>query len=330
MQIPTNVIDITGGIRDDTAEDRDRLAISLTTFGLLQPIVACPNPEVPGRYLCIAGRRRLLAGRRLAWPSIECHVVEADESTREQIEITENLQRVELTPLDRARAFRRLVDLWTEANPDAGATLWARYRTRGTPAPAIAEVAKQVGVSPRTVRRMVAAAPAADAFTPDQRAVIDVSGISAPRAAAVAAIEDEGRRDEVLALLATNMSYPDAMREVLGDAYEGDEEEDNALADDEFLATCPIRSAVNQARFDSDALLYRRVAVARRRLARDLGWGKLKAEVGQGQRGPYFARMAWFLEAPPPQDWLQCHDCARGKTQHGDCRKCGGGGYRIG
>lgn len=347
--LPTAVIDIVSGLREDTDEERDQLATNIKHLGMLQPIVVSPNPEVPGRYICIAGRRRLLATRRLGHDQIDAVIRDGDDIDREMVEITENLYRLELTGLERARHYRRMVDLWAVRNPELGEALRNRrmknlkvgdlkadaeangapVEANGESPGAIEAVAAQFGVSPRTIYRAVATDRAADVFTPEQRAAVEACNLSNKRVAALAAIPDPERRGEAVNLVAAGMSYPDAMREVLGDAFEGDAEEEAGLTDEEFLAQCPIRGRVNTALFDRDALLYRRCQEAKRQFARAIGWSEIKAEIGQG--GVYFDRLVRFLEAPHPRSWVQCHDCTRGKTQFGDCRKCRrGGGYLIG
>src|SRR5581483_5330028 len=48
--------------------------------GILQPLVAAPNPEKPGYYLLIAGHRRLAAAGLLAREEVDLPLPEAEET----------------------------------------------------------------------------------------------------------------------------------------------------------------------------------------------------------------------------------------------------------
>lgn len=350
--LDVDTIDILSGIREDTEEDRNQLDISVRNLGLLQPIVVAENPEVPGRYAVLAGRRRLLSHKRLGVGKIHATVIEATEVQRELVEVTENLIRLDLAPLERARSTKRYVDLWSAQHPEVGEAMRARRRANlkagdvqadaeargappaevaGAPKTAVEAVAKATGKSVRTVQAAYARAEKSSVFTDDEAAVLNASRLSERRVDRIAAIEDPQQRRQVINLVAANMAFPAAMRDVLGEEYEGDREEDEELSDEEFLSSCPIRGRVNRAKFDADALLWRKLSEPRRALARSIGWGNIKAAVGL--KGPYFRRLLRVLDAPAPTDWLQCHSCAQGITKVngtiGECMKCGGGGYII-
>ena len=92
------------------------LAASIREFGLLQPIVVSKiEKEVPGgadvEYQLIAGERRLLAAKLLGLERIPAIVRNVDlEQERLELAIIENIQREDLSPIERARAFARLQD----------------------------------------------------------------------------------------------------------------------------------------------------------------------------------------------------------------------------
>jgi len=110
------------------------LADSIAAQGLLQNLVVVPRrladrslaPTVGGYYV-VAGERRLRALHELvlrnAWSkdaAIECRVVAGDGTTLRAMSILENLQRVDLTPLEEAEAFAELVALYpADAKPPA-------------------------------------------------------------------------------------------------------------------------------------------------------------------------------------------------------------------
>ena len=91
----------------DPAELAD-LTKSIEASGLLQPIVV--RPAGPNRYELIAGERRLRAVQQLGWASISAVVKEADDRTLLTLALIENLQRDDLSPIDEAVGYQRLLD----------------------------------------------------------------------------------------------------------------------------------------------------------------------------------------------------------------------------
>lgn len=85
----------------------DDLAQSIKTGGLLQPIVVRPAGD--GRYELIAGERRLRAVQRLGWTTVPAVVRPVDDRTILTLALVENLQRDDLSPIDEALAYDRLI-----------------------------------------------------------------------------------------------------------------------------------------------------------------------------------------------------------------------------
>jgi ParB family chromosome partitioning protein len=84
------------------------LADSIRARGVLQPVVVRALPG--GRYELLAGERRLRAARIAGLESIPAVVREADERGRLEIALAENMARVDLNPVEEARACAMLVD----------------------------------------------------------------------------------------------------------------------------------------------------------------------------------------------------------------------------
>ncbi|MGH7582931.1 MAG: ParB/RepB/Spo0J family partition protein [Gemmatimonadales bacterium] len=82
------------------------LASSIESSGLLQPIIV---RSVGSRYELIAGERRWRAVQRLGWPRIPSIIRDLDDSTALSAALVENLQRDDLSPLDAANGYQRLV-----------------------------------------------------------------------------------------------------------------------------------------------------------------------------------------------------------------------------
>lgn len=89
------------------------LADSIVKNGLLQPITVVPvaaTGDVPGHYMIVAGERRWRAHQLAGIERIAVNVVEMDADAVAVNAIIENLQRADITPLEEARAFRRMCD----------------------------------------------------------------------------------------------------------------------------------------------------------------------------------------------------------------------------
>jgi ParB family chromosome partitioning protein len=84
------------------------LAESITARGVLQPIVV--RPLAGGYYELVAGERRLRAARIAELDSIPAVVRDADDWERLDLALAENMARVDLNPVEEARACAMLVD----------------------------------------------------------------------------------------------------------------------------------------------------------------------------------------------------------------------------
>jgi ParB family chromosome partitioning protein len=93
---------------DETA--MSELAESIKASGLLQPLVVRANGSA---YELIAGERRWRAVQRLGWSKVSVVVKEADDQALLTLALIENLQRDDLTPIDEATAYQRLMDEFT-------------------------------------------------------------------------------------------------------------------------------------------------------------------------------------------------------------------------
>ncbi len=90
-------------------EELEELAASIRKNGILQPLIVAPTDE-PGKYVLIAGERRLLAASMAGHDSVPVVVREASEQERLELALIENVQRADLTPLEAAEAYRQLAD----------------------------------------------------------------------------------------------------------------------------------------------------------------------------------------------------------------------------
>ena len=83
------------------------LAASILEHGVLQPVLVRPLGD--NRYQLIAGERRWRATKVAGVPTIPALVEEIDDDTAMEIAIIENLQREDLSPLDEATMYDRMI-----------------------------------------------------------------------------------------------------------------------------------------------------------------------------------------------------------------------------
>jgi ParB family chromosome partitioning protein len=84
----------------------DTLINSIREHGLLQPILIRP---VGHGFEIVAGHRRFKACRSLRWRFIPCKLREMSDKQAYEIQLTENIQRKSMDPIEEAEAFRRYV-----------------------------------------------------------------------------------------------------------------------------------------------------------------------------------------------------------------------------
>jgi ParB family transcriptional regulator, chromosome partitioning protein len=108
-------------------EDLSQLADSLRSVGQLSPILVKRHPTEQRRYLLVAGERRWRAAKIADMPAITAHILEEDVDS-DRIALIENLQRVNLSPIEEAEGVQRLIDKHGYSQEQAGALL-SRSRT---------------------------------------------------------------------------------------------------------------------------------------------------------------------------------------------------------
>jgi ParB family transcriptional regulator, chromosome partitioning protein len=85
------------------------LAASIKEHGVLQPVLVRPKADEPQTYEIVAGERRWRATRMAGIATIPALVEEIDDDTALEIAIIENLQREDLSPLEEAVMYERMV-----------------------------------------------------------------------------------------------------------------------------------------------------------------------------------------------------------------------------
>jgi ParB family chromosome partitioning protein len=93
------------------------LAESIRERGVLQPILLRPDGE---DFLIIAGERRWRAAQRARLHSIPAIVREIDDSATAELALIENIQRLDLNPLEEAEGYRQLIQRHGHTQDDVG------------------------------------------------------------------------------------------------------------------------------------------------------------------------------------------------------------------
>jgi ParB family chromosome partitioning protein len=88
------------------SEDDESLVNSIREHGLIQPILIRP---VSQGFEIVAGHRRYQACKSLRWRFIPCKIREMTDKQAFEIQLTENIQRKSMDPIEEAEAFRRYV-----------------------------------------------------------------------------------------------------------------------------------------------------------------------------------------------------------------------------
>ncbi len=82
------------------------LAESIKSYGIVQPLVVTPQGQ--GKYVIIAGERRWRAAQLAGLQTVPAVVRTAKELEQLEIALVENVQRVDLSPMEQAVSIERL------------------------------------------------------------------------------------------------------------------------------------------------------------------------------------------------------------------------------
>ena len=104
-------------------ETLKQLAESIRENGLLQPILVRSHPSLPGAFEIVAGERRWRAAQLAQLHEIP--VIQRDLSDVKALEVAllENIQRADLTPVEEAEGYRRLMEEFSYTQADLARSL---------------------------------------------------------------------------------------------------------------------------------------------------------------------------------------------------------------
>ena len=96
--------------KDFDHESLEQLAESISSYGVLQPIIVRENPNFNGHYEIIAGERRWRAAKMAGLNEIPAIIIDSDDFNTTQLSLVENLQRVDLNPVEEAFAYHAMAE----------------------------------------------------------------------------------------------------------------------------------------------------------------------------------------------------------------------------
>ncbi len=156
----------------------EELAASIKRYGVLQPIIVSPDPSTG--YMLVAGERRLRGAELAGLQDIPAIVRKRKELERLEIALIENVQRVDLSPLEQAVSIERLSQQFNINYSD---------------------IAKRLGKATSTVINIVRLLK----LPPNARKALSDGKISEGHARAILALkEDPEKQDELLRLILKN------------------------------------------------------------------------------------------------------------------------------
>lgn len=101
-------------------QELEELTESIKANGIIQPIVV---RRAGGGYELIAGERRFRAAQRASLTEIPALVRQATDEQLHEWALVENIHRVDLNPIERARAYREYVDCFSLTQAEAAQRL---------------------------------------------------------------------------------------------------------------------------------------------------------------------------------------------------------------
>jgi len=99
-------------------EELEALAESVRQNGILQPILVRPRANHPGSFEIVAGERRWRAAQLAQLHEVPIMLRELSDREALELAIVENVQRENLSPLEEARGYRRLMDEFGNTQED--------------------------------------------------------------------------------------------------------------------------------------------------------------------------------------------------------------------
>lgn len=119
-------------------EELQALADSIAAHGILQPLAV--RASGGGFYQIIAGERRWRASRMAGLKEVPVRILTADEQRAMEMALVENLQREDLNPIEEAKGYRALQDVYGMTQDDVAQSV-------GKSRPAVANATRLLALS---------------------------------------------------------------------------------------------------------------------------------------------------------------------------------------
>ncbi len=169
----------------------NELAESMITHGVLQPLLVRPHN---GIYQLIAGERRWLAAKEAGIETVPCRVMELEDKNVCEVALVENVQRKDLSDLEKAQAFQDYLDKFGGSASD---------------------LAKQLGLNRSTVANFIRLL----ALTEPVKKALGSGKISNGHARALLSLEDKEQEEMCKLIQRDSLSVrktEDAVKKLLG------------------------------------------------------------------------------------------------------------------
>lgn len=98
----------------------NELAQSIAEFGVIQPIIV---RKTDTGYVIVAGERRFRASQLAGLEKIPVIIREFEDLDYEKVAIIENVQRVDLNPIDEAHAYKSIIDNYSITQEELAKTI---------------------------------------------------------------------------------------------------------------------------------------------------------------------------------------------------------------
>ena len=128
--------------RDFDEEELEALADSIAVHGVIQPLTVRQTSS--GYYQIIAGERRWRAARIAGLSEIPAVIIEADDKKTMELALIENLQRMDLNPVEEAMGYHTLM-------ADYGLTQEETASRVGKSRPAVANALRLLSLNPEVL-----------------------------------------------------------------------------------------------------------------------------------------------------------------------------------
>ncbi len=99
----------------------EALADSIRAKGILQPLLVRRHPEDPNAFEIIAGERRWRAAQLAKLHEVPVIIKDFDDKTTLEVAVIENVQREDLSAIEEADAYQRLMDEFDHTQEDVSA-----------------------------------------------------------------------------------------------------------------------------------------------------------------------------------------------------------------